>query len=107
MGVSAVLVDAAGRQAGGLEDPAGGSFDAAGDVDRLLDAVPQAATWSGVDVFGETRLSSAGARALLAELPLLEAVAVDGPERRGLARLSVLAAMCERDDSLTLLFVGD
>jgi hypothetical protein len=53
MGVIAVVCDAEGRQMRGFTDPAGGTFDAAGDFDRLLERVPSAATWSSVDRYGD------------------------------------------------------
>jgi hypothetical protein len=90
-----------------LTDPAGGIFDAAGDFDRLLDLEPGAVTWSSIDPYGVTTFSQARATALLQELPLVVERAHDGPERRGLARLALLAALCGSDDGMSLRFIGD
>lgn len=91
----------------GFADPAGGTFDAAGDFDRLLERVPSAATWSSVDRYGNTSFARSDAAALLRELPAVVEQAYDGPERRGLTRLAVLAALCESNPNLTLRFIGD
>jgi hypothetical protein len=45
--------------------------------------------------------------ALLRELEQLLGLSVDGPERRGLERLHVMAALCRDTDGMSLLFVGD
>lgn len=59
VGVAAVLVDDAGRERGGLPDPAGGTFDAAGDFDRLLGdpRTGHLQMWTSIDVYGQTELS--------------------------------------------------
>lgn len=107
VGVYAIVLNQDEQELRGLTDPAGGTFDAAGDFDRLLDRVPSAVTLSTVDPYGDTSLSRGDAAALLQELPAVFEQAQDGPERRGVARLAVLAALCESDDSLTLRFIGD
>ena len=107
MGVYAIVLDLDGREIRGLTDPAGGTFDAAGDFDRLLDRVPSAVTLATVDPYGDRSLSRDDAAALLRELPAVFQQAQEGPERRGVARLAVLAALCESDPSLTLRFIGD
>jgi hypothetical protein len=107
MGVCAVVVDREGRHVRGLTAPAGGTFDAAGDFDRLLDRVPAAVIWSSIDPHADTVLTQAQAAALLRELPGVAELAEHGPERRGLTRLAILAALCESDVTVTLRFIGD
>jgi hypothetical protein len=101
------LLDQQGRQQRGLPDPAGGTFDAAGDFDRLLEIGEAMPVWSRVDPYDEIRVTGPDATALLSELDYLDTTAHDGPERRGLARLRVMAERCRDDDRLALLFVGD
>jgi hypothetical protein len=90
-----------------VSDPSGGTFDAAGDFDRLLDRVPGAVTWSSIDPYGTTTFSRSQAMALLQELPTISEHAREGPEQRGLARLAVLAALCDSDEVMSLRFLGD
>ena len=101
------LLDEQGRQQRDLPDPAGGTFDAAGDFDRLIDVGSDLPVWSGIDTENDTRVGGREATMLLAELDYLEAEANDGPERRGLARLRVMAERCRDDTRLALVFVGD
>jgi hypothetical protein len=82
-------------------------FDAAGDFDRLLDRVPGAVTWSAIDPYDATTFSGPEASALLQELPVVVHAANEGPEKRGLARLALLAHLCASDNGMTLRFVGD
>ena len=70
MGVDAVLLAGDYRRVRDLPDPAGGTFDAAGDFDRLLGQVPDATMWSSIDPIGDTTLTAEQARALAT--PLLE-----------------------------------
>jgi hypothetical protein len=107
MGVYVVLVDHVGREPKRIPDPTGGSFDAAGDFDRLLDLRPDLPLWSSIDQYGDTTLSASRMDALLRELEQLLGLSVDGPERRGLERLHVMAALCRDTDGMSLLFVGD
>jgi hypothetical protein len=73
----------------------------------LLDLGEALPVWSRVDPHDETRVVGPDTTALLSELDHLGAAANDGPERRGLARLRVMAEHCRDDDRLALLFVGD
>ena len=107
MGMDVRLLDDQGHPQLGLPDPAGGTFDAAGDFDRLLELRDELRVWSGVDPYAETRVTGSDATALLGELDHLDNAAHGGPERRGLARLRVMAERCRDDDRLALLFVGD
>jgi hypothetical protein len=88
-----------------LPDPAGGTFDAAGDFDRLIEESTYPAL-SAIDLYAETIWHSSSMPALLADIEAALPVAKDGPERRGLLRFQVLAERC-RDDDLALAFVGD
>lgn len=88
-----------------LPDPAGGTFDAAGDFDRLIEDSTYPAL-SAIDLYAETIWHSSSMSALLADIEEALPVAKDGPERRGLLRLQVLAERCRNDD-LALAFVGD
>ena len=101
------LLDEQGHQQRGLPDPAGGTFDAAGDLDRLLELGEDLPVWSRVNPYDETKVTGPDATALLGELDHLERAAQNGPERRGLARLRVMTERCRDDDRLALLFVGD
>jgi hypothetical protein len=107
VGVSAVVIDGDGRQLVRIDDPAGGTFDAAGDFDRLLDRVPDAIIWSTIDPDDTTTFGNVQAASLLRELPAVARLAREGSEQRGLARLAVLARLCASDDRATLRFVGD
>jgi hypothetical protein len=107
VGVCAVLIDGAGRKVRSIADPAGGTFDAAGDFDRLLDRVPGAVTWSAIDPYQTTTLSGPEASALLQELPRVTQQANEGAETRGLARLTLLVQLCASNNGMTLRFIGD
>ncbi len=64
-------------------------------------------TWSSIDPYADTILAHAQAAALLRELQAIAEQSEDGPEGRGLARLAVLAALCESDETVTLRYIGD
>jgi hypothetical protein len=107
------LRDRTGRALTGLADPSGGTFDAAGDFDRFIDHPPNGQVPGGlsiigsIDPFGETRLSSGVMGQLIADCAHALTVAKDGPERRGLLRLRVLAEECSRDPNSALFWIGD
>ncbi|MEU4422209.1 hypothetical protein AB0F81_16405 [Actinoplanes sp. NPDC024001] len=107
MGVRAELRRLTGERVRVLPDPHGGSFDAAGDFDRLLVrrrvATPLLDT---VDPHGETCLGADRMEQLTAEIELLLAEAAPGPEYRGLIRLRTMAGHCARTGS-ELVFLGD
>lgn len=106
MGVYAVLLDRSGAHLRGLTDPAGGTFDAAGDFDRLLGEDGSLPVWSSIDLCGDTTLTTEQVEALLSELPDVIARSMEGPERHGLQRLDVMPHACRSDSSLTLRMVG-
>jgi hypothetical protein len=106
MGVWVELIGSDGRACLALPDPTGGTFDAAGDFDRLLGHSSASPVWSSIDTEGDTWLDAVQADQLISELSELIAQARPGPEERGLRRLSYL---CERasTEGLTLRCVGD
>ena len=95
-----------GRIVRGIPDPSGGTFDAAGDFDQLLDddSYP---TIRQVDPFGVSTLGSAALPSLLADITAALQKARPGVETRGLLRLRRLAELCLGDRELRLVVVGD
>ena len=91
MGVVATLVDANGGQVRGLPDPAGGTFDAAGDFDRLLsEPVRQLRTLCDVDLYGSTAFTRVHMDDIVSDIEILETAGVSSIERRGLEATSRL-----------------
>ncbi|MEV4517727.1 hypothetical protein AB0K00_53310 [Dactylosporangium sp. NPDC049525] len=91
-----------------LPDPAGGSFDAAGDFDRLLRSGRTGLPLlGGVDPHGELRLGPGDMAQLVDEIDLLLEEATAGPEQRGLMRLRTMAARCAQEVYGQLVFSGD
>ena len=107
MPVEVRLIDRSGNYRQSLPDPAGGTFDAAGDFDRLLGSSGDLPLWSLIEPYGETRIDASFAPSLAAELGTLEQEARNGSEQRGLARLRVMAGLCAADAGSALLFRGD
>lgn len=107
------LRDEAGRVLTRLPDPSGGTFDAAGDFDRFVDSYPYDRVPGGlpvlasVDPVGDTVMPSGVMARLIADCVQALALATDGPERRGLLRLRVLAEECSRRPDTALHWVGD
>jgi hypothetical protein len=89
-----------------LPDPAGGTFDAAGDFDRLLGR-PGLTVWSSVEPYGDSVLGAAQMPALLEDIQRLAVEARSELERRGLDRLRVMAETCRSGSELRLHFGGD
>ncbi len=106
VGVWIELVDREGRSCRALPDPAGGTFDAAGDFDRLLVPSPELPVWSTIDTEGNTWLDATRAGLLANEVLILLQQARPGPEERGLQRLAVLASRAAAE-GLRLRCVGD
>jgi hypothetical protein len=91
-----------------LADPSGGTFEAAGDFDRLLPAPADNFPVLGrIDPFGKTVISGADLAALAYETGQLLGQAVEGPERRGLLRLRTLALAGLDDPCAEMCFLGD
>ena len=107
------LRDETGQAITGLPDPSGGTFDAAGDFDRFLDQPPYGRVLDGLpvleslDPFGTTVMPSGVMARLIGDTVLALAMAEDGPERRGLLRLRVLAEECSTRPMSALHWVGD
>lgn len=107
------LRDEAGHVLTRLPDPSGGTFDAAGDFDRFVDSYPYDRVPGGlsvlasVDPIGDTAMPSAVMARLIADCARALALATDGPERRGLLRLRVMAEECSRRPDSTLYWTGD
>ena len=96
-----------GHAVGGFADPAGGTFDAAGDFDRVLPANDDSyAVLRIVDPGGDMVLGASQMRDLLADIDRLGARTRRPIERRGLDRLRVMAERCREDPTLHLRFVG-
>ncbi|PGH42338.1 hypothetical protein GA0070622_1842 [Micromonospora sediminicola] len=107
MGVQASLWQA-GRQLIGLPDPAGGTFDAAGDFDRVLGREESSfPLLSRVDPYGDVQFMPFDMPQLLSEIERLLPSARQEPERRGLERLRILAEVCATMTDASIAFVGD
>jgi len=90
-----------------LTDPSGGEFNAAGDFDRLLPFSPNLLLLSRIDPYGDVEFGSSDMPAIHDEAEGLVGLAREGPERRGLLRLQVLAAHGSRIPGSVLRFLGD
>jgi hypothetical protein len=100
------LVDERGCPRRALPDPNGGTFDAAGDFDRLLGPAPGFPVWSLIDECGDTWLDSAQAEQLSVEVGELLTRARNSREERGLRRLLALAAQASAE-GLRLRCIGE
>lgn len=91
-----------------VADPAGGTFTAAGDFDRLIPADdPRLPLLSALDSFGEWSVPFDRLRDLAAEIAVLAGKAKEGPESRGLARLAAQVESCISAADQRLIFTGD
>jgi hypothetical protein len=108
VGISAVVETEGGEQVRALPDPAGGTFDAAGDFDRVLpeddDSFPMLKL---VDPDGDTVFAATQLKDLVAEIDRLGNLTLKPIERRGLERLRVMAEVCRQQPNLRLRFLGD
>lgn len=100
----------------GLPDPAGGTFDAAGDFDRLLPQAPVLhrvvpdrpyALLDSIDPYGETIFGSENMVGLIADIDEACQYDLTARERRGIERLRVMATRCSESDGLIVVFLGD
>lgn len=108
MGVVAILIETDGRRVTRLDDPGGGTFDAAGDFDRLLDGSDLHPVLGSLDVYGITTLEYADMDDLIADIDRIVAAETLQPlESRGLQRLRVMAEECARRGDLQIVLVGD
>jgi hypothetical protein len=91
-----------------LADPSGGTFNAAGDFDRLLPAAGNSLpVLARIDPYGDATVLRADLAALASEVASLLTRAKQGPERRGLLRLLALAAAGQAEADAVLRFSGD
>ena len=94
----------------GLPDPAlGGTFDYAGDFDRLLPSWDDAtfACWRFIDPEGDTFFNCLQMPVFIEELDRLLPQAKPGPERNGMLRLRTMAEFSLLRPHQYLVFVGD
>jgi len=104
----AVLIDERGTQQRDLPDPHGGTFDAAGDFDRLIPFDDAASPmWRYIDPYGDTVFNWLQMPAFINELDDLRNAAKAGAESRGLDRLRVIADRCRAGTHLYVKFIGD
>jgi hypothetical protein len=105
-GVRAVLI--VRGQPVTLADPSGGTFDAAGDFDRLLPAPAESFPVLGrIDPYGKTVIPGEDLAAVVREAGQLLGQAVKGPERCGLLPLRALAMAGQDDPGAQVCFLGD
>jgi hypothetical protein len=90
-----------------LPDPSGGTSNAAGDFDRLLQFAGALPMLSRIDEHGDVQFSSSELGSVRDEVSNLLKLARDGPERRGLLRLHALASNGSGVPGSTLHVVGD
>ena len=98
-----------------LSDPAGGTFNAAGDFDRLLPLETQLPvsisvelpTLRRIDPYGEVTFDLGDMTAIAREASALRAHAKEGAEQRGIDRLRALAERGIREPGSVLRAVGD
>ena len=109
MGLVATLIYADGRRVTRLDDPAGGTFDAAGDFDRLLNRTEDhLAALGRVDIYGVTTFEKDDMGGLIDDIDhLMCAQDLEPVESRGLQRLRVMAVECIRGADLQVVFMGD
>ncbi len=95
-----------GEQVRNLNDPNGGTFDAAGDFDRLLARAEGLLRY--VDLYGNTIFNTVQATDLLLDVQQLATPTDLTPvERRGLERLRVIVERCRDGVHLYVWFIGD
>lgn len=98
-----------------VPDPSGGSFNAAGDFDRLLPLETQLPvsisvelpTLRRIDPYGEVVFGPADMKAIASEASALRAHAKEGAEQRGIDRLRALAERGIHEPGSVLRAVGD
>ena len=107
MGLVAEVRDADGRRVA-VDDPSGGTFDGAGDFDRLIPATStHLPLLSSVDPYGEWLVPFDRLAELAAEVAVIRADARPGPEARGLDRLVAQISACLAGQASALIFLGD
>jgi hypothetical protein len=113
MPIGAELRGVSGAVLKGLADPAGGTFDAAGDFDDALPLVARqrvAVTYrvlGSVEPYGSFEVGPDRMDDLLHDIALAATLDLGDVARRGLNRLRVMAERCRDESSLRIVFVGD
>lgn len=107
MGLVVELRDRTGKVVDHLPDPSGGTFEAAGDFDRILNAGLDLPVLSSVDPYSDTPMLGTAMGRLLQDIDAALTAARPGPEMHGLMRLRVLAQHCLASEGSVLVFVGD
>jgi hypothetical protein len=105
-----------GEVVGDLDDPAGGTFDAAGDFDGVLPQVPALppppvnetfTLLRYVDPYGNTVFNRGQMDDLLRDIEVATTRQLTPVQRRGLDRLRVMAHRCKDSVHLYVWFIGD
>jgi hypothetical protein len=115
VGIYITLRDADGAVVREIPDPFGGTFDASGDFDELLN---QGASplLDAIDSEGETTLASSEMTPLLAEVDALLGTIPEsaqarhgrnGTAWRALSRFRVMVSLCRADSRSAINFLGD
>ena len=108
VGIEVHLRDERGGTVRGLPDPAGGTFDAAGDFDGLIPYEDRSfRLLCYVDPYGDTVFNTVQMADLLIELERLAALDPTPIEMRGLERLRVIAKRCRDEPHSYVWFIGD
>lgn len=108
MGVEAYLRTESGEAIRGLPDPAGGTFDAAGDFERLIPYEDRSfRLLCYVNPYGDTVFNTVQMEDLLGDLERLAALNPKPIEKRGLDRLRVISERCRSEPHEYVWFVGD
>ena len=98
-----------------LPDPAGGQFDAAGDIDRLLPLPTELPLERGfnlevlgrVEAFEDVYFTAADMVGIVSDTRALLVLARSGPETRGLDRLRTMAEEAQRLPGAVIKSLGD
>ena len=114
MGLYITLREADGAVVRHMPDPFGGTFEASGDFDDLLNR-GTSPMLDAVDPYGVTILGRSDLVGLADEVDALLASVPEnkrghgrvGMAWRGLNRFRVMVGLCESDSRLTLNFLGD
>ena len=110
VGIDAVLCRENWSRISELPDPAlGGTFDSAGDFDRLVPMFDDTSfiCWRFIDPHGKTVFNRHQMPDFIAELDRLMPDAKPGPERNGMLRLRMLASLVQSRPHQFLVLLGD
>ena len=116
MPITIELRNERGEVVRGLDDPAGGTFDAAGGIDGLLPLAPELPLPPSaelftllryVDPYGDTVFNQPQMVDLLSDIEVAARSELTAIQRRGLDRLRVMAKRCKGSAHLYIWFIGD